>query len=122
LATPMLVSSGMSASGMMPPPKTTMSEAPRAFSRSTTLRKRVMCAPDRTERPTASASFLDGGLDDLLGRLVEAGVDDLHAGVAQGAGDHLRAAVVAVETCFATTTRIRVLMSVTVALSARRIP
>jgi hypothetical protein len=42
-----------------------------------------------TPRPlsssTASASSLDHGLDDLLGRLVQAGVDDLHAGVAERA-------------------------------------
>src|SRR5262249_43167133 len=37
------------------------------------------------------------GADDGLGRLPESGVDDVHAGVAEGAGDHLDAAVVAVE-------------------------
>ena len=41
--------------------------------------------------------LLDRGLDDLLGRLVQARVDDLHAGVAQRARDDLRAAVVPVE-------------------------
>ena len=41
--------------------------------------------------------FLDHGLDDLLGRLVQARVDDLHARVAQRTGDDLRAAVVPVE-------------------------
>ena len=46
----------MSASGMIPPPKTTMSAASRSFSSSITLANSVMCAPDSTERPTASAS------------------------------------------------------------------
>ena len=44
--------------------------------------------------------FLDRGLDDLLGRAVQAGVDDVHAGVAQRARDDLDAAVVAVEPDF----------------------
>ena len=56
-----------------------------------------MWAPERIERPTASRVLLDHGLDDLLGRLVQAGVDHLHAGVAQRAGDDLGAAVVPVE-------------------------
>ncbi len=56
LATPICSSSGMSPSGMMPPPKTTMSSASRSLSRSTTLRNSVMCAPESTDRPTASAS------------------------------------------------------------------
>ena len=42
--------------------------------------------------------LLDGSLDDLLGRLVQARVDDLHARVAQGPGDDLRPPVVAVQT------------------------
>jgi len=42
--------------------------------------------------------LLNGGLDDLLGRLVEACVDDLHTCVAKGAGDDLRAPIVAVQT------------------------
>src|SRR5260370_22843992 len=41
--------------------------------------------------------FLQRGADDHLRRLAQAGVDDLHAGVAQSAGNHLGAAVVAVE-------------------------
>ena len=57
-----------------------------------------MCAPDRSDSPTASASSCSAGLGDLLGRLVQAGVDDLEAGVAQGPGDDLGAPVVAVET------------------------
>ena len=42
--------------------------------------------------------LLDRRLHDLLGRLEEPGVDHFHAGIAQRARDHLRAAVVAVET------------------------
>jgi hypothetical protein len=41
--------------------------------------------------------FLDRGLHDLVGRLVEAGVNHFHAGVTQRARDDLRAAVVPVE-------------------------
>ena len=55
-ATPISVSSGMSASGTMPPPNTTMSEASRSASSSITLAKSVMCAPESTDSPTASAS------------------------------------------------------------------
>ena len=57
----------------------------------------VMCAPERIEMPTASASSWMRRLDDLLRRLVKAGVDDLHAGVAQRPGDDLGAAIVTVE-------------------------
>lgn len=54
--TPISFSSAMSSAGMIPPPKTTMSEA-SASSRSRTKRRNwVMCAPDNTESPTASAS------------------------------------------------------------------
>ena len=56
LATPIRDSSAMSASGMMPPPNTTMSAAPRARSSSMTRANSVMCAPDRMESPTASTS------------------------------------------------------------------
>jgi hypothetical protein len=55
-ATPIAVSSAMSASGMMPPPNTTMSSAPCSFSSAMTRANSVMCAPDSTERPIASAS------------------------------------------------------------------
>jgi len=51
-------------------------------------------------QPDRVGVLLDHGLDDLLGRLVQARVDDLEAGVAQGAGDHLRPAVVSVEPRF----------------------
>ena len=87
----------MSSSGTMPPPKTTMSPASRSSSSSISLRNSVMWAPERTERPISVGVLLDGGLDDLLGRLVQARVDDLVAGVAQRPGDDLGAAVVPVE-------------------------
>ena len=57
----------------------------------------VMCAPDRIERPTASASSWITVSTICSGRLVQAGVDHLHARVAQGAGDDLGAAIVAVQ-------------------------
>ena len=46
----------MSASGMIPPPNTLMSSAPRSRSISMTDLNRVMCAPDRMLRPIPSAS------------------------------------------------------------------
>src|SRR6185369_17718853 len=51
LATPSSSRTGMSSSGMIPPPKSTMSEASRSASSSTSRRKSVMWAPERTERP-----------------------------------------------------------------------
>ena len=47
--------------------------------------------------PDRVCVLLDRGLDDLLGKLVQARVDHLHAGVTERPGDHLRAAVVPVE-------------------------
>ena len=55
-ATPARVSSAMSASGMIPPPNTTMSPASWSRSSSMTLGNSVMCAPESTESPTASTS------------------------------------------------------------------
>ena len=50
------------------------------------------------QRQTDSVDiFLQRGLRDLLGSLMQAGVDDLEAMVAQGASDGLRATIVAVE-------------------------
>jgi hypothetical protein len=46
----------MSSSGMIPPPKTTTSSMPRSSISAASRAKSVMCAPDRTDRPTASAS------------------------------------------------------------------
>src|SRR5580704_386125 len=56
LATPIRLSSAMSSPGMIPPPNTTMSVASRSFSNSSTRANWVMCAPDSTESPIASAS------------------------------------------------------------------
>src|ERR1035438_8980981 len=42
--------------------------------------------------------FLDDGLDNLLGRLVQTRVDDLETGVAKGASDDLGASVVPIQT------------------------
>ncbi len=55
-ATPFSFSGAMSASGMMPPPKTLMSSASRCLSSSMTFTKSVLCAPERIDRPIASAS------------------------------------------------------------------
>ena len=56
-----------------------------------------MCAPESSERPTASASSCRVGLDHLLRRLVQAGVDDLEPGVAQRPRDHLGSSIVTIE-------------------------
>jgi hypothetical protein len=53
--------------------------------------------PGQRRQPDGVDVLLDGGLDDLLGCLMQPGVDDLVPGVAQRSGDHLGAAVVAVE-------------------------
>ena len=62
-----------------------------------TRRKRVMCAPESTDSPIASASSWIAVSTICSGRLVQPGVDDLHAGVAQRAGDHLGTPVMAVQ-------------------------
>ena len=49
-------------------------------------------------QPDGVDVFLQRGLGDLLGRLVQTGVDDLEAMVAQRTGDGLGAAIVTVET------------------------
>jgi len=58
----------------------------------------VRAGEDR--EPDGVGILLNGGLGDLLGRLVQARVDHLHTGIAQGAGDDLRAAVVTVQSGF----------------------
>ena len=55
-ATPSFLSSGMSWLGIVPPTVTTTSPASCSRSSSITFGTSVMCAPDRIERPTASAS------------------------------------------------------------------
>ena len=96
-ATPSFFSSGMSSAGIVPPTVTTTSSAPWSESSSTTRGTRVMWAPGEDREADRVGVLLDGGLGDLLGRLVQARVDHLHAGVAQRASDDLRPAVVAVQ-------------------------
>ena len=55
-ATPSFFSSGASSAGIVPPTITTTSSTPCSLSSSTTLGTSVMWAPERIERPTASAS------------------------------------------------------------------
>src|SRR5581483_11398337 len=55
-ATPAFFSGSRSDSGMMPPPKTTMSFAPRFFSSSMTAGNSVLWAPLMIDRPTPSTS------------------------------------------------------------------
>ncbi len=55
-ATPSAFSSVMSSPGIVPPTTTTTSAAPWSRRRSRIRGTSVMCAPDRIEMPTASAS------------------------------------------------------------------
>ena len=55
-ATPCSLRVAMSSSGMIPPPKTSTSPTPLSFSWAMTLGNSVLWAPDRSDRPTASAS------------------------------------------------------------------
>ena len=55
-ATPISFNFAISASGMIPPAKARTSPAPRAASSSRIFGNSVMWAPDRMDRPTASAS------------------------------------------------------------------
>src|SRR5262245_20078547 len=55
-ATPCPLSSAASSSGIVPPTTTSTSSAPLSFSPSRIFGTSVMCAPDRIEIPTASAS------------------------------------------------------------------
>ena len=87
----------MSASGMMPPPNTTMSAASRSREQLDDPGEQRHVRAGQHRQPDRVGVLLDGGLDDLLRRLVQAGVDDLHPGVAQRPGDDLGAAVVTVE-------------------------
>ena len=56
-----------------------------------------MCAPERSDRPTASASSWSVASATCSGVWNRPGVDDLEPRVPQGAGDHLGAAIVAVQ-------------------------
>ena len=87
-----------SASGITPPPNTSTSSRPRSRSSSMTRGNRVRWAPAEQRQADGVGVFLQRGLGDLLGRLMQAGVDHLEPVVAQRPGDGLRAAVVAVET------------------------
>ena len=97
LATPSSSSSGMSPSGMIPPPKTTMSPASRSAQLLEHGGEERHVGAGEHRQADGVGVLLDRGLDDLLRRLVQAGVDDLDAGVAQRARHDLGAAVVPVE-------------------------
>ena len=57
----------------------------------------VIWTPESRLTPSTSTSSWTAAVTTSSGRAVQAGIDDVHAGVAQRAGDHLHAAVVAVE-------------------------
>ena len=95
--TPAALSRSKSASGMMPPPKTTMSPASRFLQRVDDRgEERVVRAAHDREADRVDV-LLHRRRGDHLGRLVQAGVDDLEARVAQRPRDDLGAAVVPVE-------------------------
>jgi hypothetical protein len=81
---------------MMPPPKTTMSAASR-LQQLDHLGEQRHVRPGQHRQADGVGVLGQCGLHDLLRGLVQAGVDDLHAGVPQRSGDHLGAAVVAVQ-------------------------
>ena len=71
-ATPSSLSSGMSCAGIVPPTVTITSPASCSRSSATTRGTSVMCAPERIERPTASASSCSTVSTICSGRLVQA--------------------------------------------------
>ena len=96
-ATPSCLSSGMSSAGIVPPTVTSTSSTPCSLEQLDDPRHERHVRARQDRQADRVGVLLDDGLDDLLGRLVQARVDHLHAGVAQRARDDLRAAVVAVE-------------------------
>ena len=54
------------------------------------LREMPVVGPGQRAEPDAVHIFLDGRLDDLLGRLVKSRVDHLETGIAKSSSDHLR--------------------------------
>ena len=97
-ATPPSSSSSASSAGIVPPTTMSTSSAPRARKAVDDPRHERHVRSGENRDADGVCVLLDRGLDDLLGRLMEARVDHLHAGVTQGAGDDLGAAVVSVET------------------------
>ena len=97
-ATPISFSTGTSSSGMMPPTMTRVSLEPGRPQAVQDLRDERQVSSGQKRKSNCVGVLLDDRLHDLLGRLVQPGVDDLEAGVAKRPGDHLRPAVVAVQT------------------------
>ena len=87
----------MSASGMMPPPKTRMSPASALAQQLDHGLEQRHVRPGEDAQADPVGVLGDRGRHDLLRRLVQAGVDDLDAGVAQRPGDDLGPPIVAVQ-------------------------
>ena len=96
-ATPWSLSTGMSASGMMPPDDDEHVLAPGVGQQLDHLGHQGEVGPREQGEPDGVGVLLDHRLDHLFGRLVQAGVDHLEAAVAQRSGDHLGPPVVAIE-------------------------
>ena len=60
----------------------------------------IVCARENGKGDRVNV-FLDRGVYDHLGALMESGVDHFEAGITKGAGDDLRAAIVTVQSNFA---------------------
>ena len=99
-STPAARSGATSSTGMMPPPKTTMSLGAPFPQLLHHLREQRHVGAGVAREPDGVGVLLDRGLGDLLGRLVQAGVDHLEARVAQSARDDLGSPVVPVEPGF----------------------
>ena len=87
----------MSSSGMIPPAVIRTSVRPSCRSRSRDPRQQRHVGTRQDRQPDDVHVLLERRGRDHLGRLAQARVDDLEALVAQAAGEHLRAAIVAVE-------------------------
>ena len=96
-ATPISLSTGMSASGMMPPDDDQHVVPPLLRQALDDPGHEGQVGPRQQGQADGVGVLLDDRLDHLVGRLVEAGVDDLEPGVPQGPGDDLGTSVVAVE-------------------------
>ena len=82
---------------MMPPANTSTSSSAASAELVTIVGISVMCAPESTDSPTASASSCSAASATCSGRLEQARVDDLEPRIAQGPCDHFGAPIVSVQ-------------------------
>ncbi len=53
--------------------------------------------PRKDRQPDGIDILLDGGRDDLVGRLAKTGVNNLETGVSKGGGDYFNSAIVTIK-------------------------